>query len=74
MAIAPPHNQSSSRLLVPGPGTYDPNFSQIQEGVKNTRISPGRSSPKDHESSPGPGSYDYNSKNIGKDCIGYSMN
>ena len=45
----------------------------MQEAVKNTKISPARNSPFKNDGPPGPGSYDYTMKNIGKDCIGYSM-
>jgi hypothetical protein len=59
---------------VPGPGTYQPNFSQIQDVVKNTKISPSKTGSPNHDDGLiGPGSYDYTAKNIGKDCIGYSM-
>ena len=73
VSILPEHQNSESRLQPPGPGTYQPNFSQVEDAVKNTRISPGRGSPPRDDQIPGPGSYDYTLKNIGKDCIGYSM-
>ncbi len=58
---------------MPGPGSYQPKYGQVHEAVKNTKISPSRGGSNRDENSPGPGSYDYTLKNIGKDCIGYSM-
>lgn len=71
--IQPEHHQPDLHSLVPGPGAYQPKYGQIHEAVKNTRISPSRGGSHRDENSPGPGSYDYTLKNIGKDCIGYSM-
>jgi Sperm-tail PG-rich repeat len=73
VAILPEHHLYNPASHIPGPGSYNPNLSQVQEGVKNTKISPSRSSPNRDDGPPGPGSYDYTLKNIGKDCIGYSM-
>lgn len=59
--------------LNPGPGSYNPNYSQIEDAVRNTKISPERSGSRHGDVSPGPGTYDYTLDNIGKDCISYSL-